>query len=287
MRPGNYQFSKNESAAGTYYYRTAYDGNATYANATSSSVSVNVVASVVASVAGAPAVSAQSANTLDLFFRGTDGALWWKHWDGTTWSASTSLGGILTSDPSSASPGNGQIDVFVRGNDSAIWEKTSTDGGSTWSGWHSLGGQIPAGTAPAVCSWGSGRLDLFVQGTDGALWHKWYTGTSWSGWQSLGGKLTSSAAAATASRQQSNRRVRARHRRGHLAEDDHERRELVERLDLSRRPDSRKHRTSGLLMELRACRPLCERHRRPAVVEVYHERRELVDRLARPQRTPR
>ena len=195
---GNYQFSKNESAAGTYYYRTAYDGNATYANATSSSVSVNVVASVVASVAGAPAVSAQSAKTLDLFFRGTDGALWWKHWDGTTWSSTTSLGGILTSDPSAASPSSGQIAVFVRGNDSAIWEKTSTDGGSTWSGWHSLGGQIPAGTAPAACSWGSGRLDLFVQGTDGALWHKWYTGTSWSGWQSLGGKLTSSAAAATA-----------------------------------------------------------------------------------------
>jgi hypothetical protein len=196
---GNYQFSKNESAAGTYYYRTAYDGNATYANATSSSVSVNVAASVVASVAGAPAVSAQSANTIDLFFRGTDGALWWKHWDGTTWSSSMSLGGILTSDPSSAAPGNGLIDVFVRGNDSAIWEKTSTDSGSSWSGWQSLGGQIPAGTAPSVCSWGAGRVDLFVQGTDGQLWHKWYTGTSWSGWQSLGGKLTSSAAAASAS----------------------------------------------------------------------------------------
>ena len=61
--------------------------------------------------------------------------------------------------------------------------------------WHSLGGQIPAGTGPAACSWGSGRLDVFVQGTDGALWHKWYTGTSWSGWESLGGSLTSSPAA--------------------------------------------------------------------------------------------
>ena len=193
---GGYQFSKNESAAGTYYYRTAYDGNDSYANATSNVVSVNVAASV----AGAPSVSAQSASSLDLFFRGSDNALWWKHWNGATWTTAASQGGILTSDPVAASPGSGQIAVFVRGSDSAIWEKTTTNGGSTWSGWHSLGGQIPAGTSPAVCSWGSDRLDVFVQGTDGQLWHKWYIGTSWSGWQSLGGKLTSSAAATTALR---------------------------------------------------------------------------------------
>ncbi|MGA9078882.1 MAG: lectin like domain-containing protein, partial [Halobacteriota archaeon] len=39
---GAYQFSNNESAANLYYYRTAYDGNATYTNATSSVVTVNV-----------------------------------------------------------------------------------------------------------------------------------------------------------------------------------------------------------------------------------------------------
>jgi outer membrane protein assembly factor BamB/5-hydroxyisourate hydrolase-like protein (transthyretin family) len=39
---GGYQFSQNESANGTYYYRTAYDGNDTYANATSNTVNVTV-----------------------------------------------------------------------------------------------------------------------------------------------------------------------------------------------------------------------------------------------------
>lgn len=39
---GDYQFSKNESAAGTSYYRTAYDGNDTYGNATSAVVTVQV-----------------------------------------------------------------------------------------------------------------------------------------------------------------------------------------------------------------------------------------------------
>jgi hypothetical protein len=190
---GGYQFSQNESVAGTYYYRTAYAVNATDTNATSNLVNVNVVG-----VAGAPAVSSQSANTLDLFFRGSDGALWWKHWNGATWSASASLGGVLTSDPAATSPGNGVVDVFVRGGDGALYEKTTTNGGTSWSYWSSLGGQIPAGTVPSVCSSGAGRLDLFVQGMDGALWHKSYTGTSWSGWQSLGGVLTSSPAAATA-----------------------------------------------------------------------------------------
>jgi len=39
---GNYQFSKSVPAAGTYYYRTYYDGNAQYGNATSNTVNVTV-----------------------------------------------------------------------------------------------------------------------------------------------------------------------------------------------------------------------------------------------------
>ena len=89
------------------------------------------------------------------------------------------------------------IDVFVRGTDNALWSTTTTNNGTSWSSWHSLGGQLAAGTGPAACSWGAGRLDVFVQGTNGALYHKWSTnsGATWSGWQSLGGKLTSSPGA--------------------------------------------------------------------------------------------
>ena len=39
---GGYSFSKNETALGTYYYRSAYNGNATYASATSNVVKVTV-----------------------------------------------------------------------------------------------------------------------------------------------------------------------------------------------------------------------------------------------------
>jgi hypothetical protein len=163
-------------------------------SAAQGSANVQAPTLVGASVGGAPAVCAPDANSLALFARGTDGALWYEHWDGTTWSVSMSLGGVLTSDPAATSNATGHIDVCVRGSDNALWEKTTTNGGSSWSAWTSLGGQIPSGTGPAVCAQGS-RLDVFVQGTDGALWHKWCIGTSWSGWQSLSGKLTSSPAA--------------------------------------------------------------------------------------------
>jgi len=194
---GAYRISTSELASGAYQYRTIYAGNDTYTNATSIVKSVTV-SMVPIKLASSPAASAQDANTLDVFAKGTNNALWHTHWDGTTWSAWESLGGVLTSAPAATSNGAGNVSVFVRGSDSALWMKASTDGGNTWSGWQGLGGQIPAGTAPAVCSWGAGRIDLLVQGTDGQLWWKYTTngGSSWSAWQGLGGKLTSSPAAA-------------------------------------------------------------------------------------------
>jgi hypothetical protein len=158
--------------------------------------SANVQAPTLVSIAGAPSACAPDANSLALFVRGTDGALWYNNWDSTNgWSPTwTSLGGVLTSDPAATSPASGVIDVFVRGTDGALWQKTTSNGGASWSNWISLGGQISAGTEPAACSWGSGRLDVFVQGTDGALYQKTWTG-SWSDWKSLSGKLTSSPSA--------------------------------------------------------------------------------------------
>jgi hypothetical protein len=85
------------------------------------------------------------------------------------------------------------IDVFARGTSGSLYEKTSTNGGGSWSNWAPLGGQIASGTGPAASSQGS-HLGLFVEGTTGALYQKTWTG-SWSGWVNLGGALTSSPAA--------------------------------------------------------------------------------------------
>ncbi len=90
-----------------------------------------------------PAACAQDANSLDVFVRGSDHALWYRHYQaGSGWSAWRFLGGKLTSSPAATSPASGVIDVFVRGTDGALWEKTTTNGGASWSGWTSVGGQL-------------------------------------------------------------------------------------------------------------------------------------------------
>ena len=142
----------------------------------------------------APAVCAQDANSLDLFAKGTDGALWWKHWDGTTWSAGTSLGGYLTSDPAAVSRSAGKITVFVRGGSGSLWSKSTTDGGATWSGWNEIGGQLLAGTGPTAYAYGD-RIGWLVTGTNNALYHMWDDATGRHGWENLGGYLTSSPGA--------------------------------------------------------------------------------------------
>jgi hypothetical protein len=166
-----------------------------------------------APIVGAPAVCSQNAYSLDLFVKGTDGALWYRHYSVTEnfWGAWKPLGGQLTSDPAATSWSDGRIDVFVRGGDGALWQRWTWDGGATWTPWGSLGGQLAPNTGPGVSShsygiWSGGRneevdvLNVFVIGSGHALWQiwgAWSTVSGWSGWsnwKSLGGYATSSPA---------------------------------------------------------------------------------------------
>jgi hypothetical protein len=169
---------------------TAVSSAASVSAAQVSSANVQALAPGVA-IAGAPAVCSRGANSIDLFVRGSDNALWWKHWDGTAWSASTSLGANLTSDPTVAATNN-SLTVAARGVDGALWRINSYNG--TWSNWTSVGGQLLVGTGPTsdLNSFGEYAYGWFVTGTDHALY-----GWNLSGgrWQNLGGNLTSSPAA--------------------------------------------------------------------------------------------
>ncbi len=173
-------------------------------------------------IAGAPAVCSQSLNNLDVFVRGTDNALWWRHWSGTTgWDAWNSLGGVLTSDPAAASNGTGNITVLARGSGGACYVRSTTDGGAHWTDWSTLGGLLLAGTGPAAYSWSipwsywdnvqqkqvtgvNQQLGVFVTGTNHQLYWMSTDGTITHGWQSLGGYLTSSPAATAVGAQQQN-----------------------------------------------------------------------------------
>jgi hypothetical protein len=143
-----------------------------------------------------PEAVARSGGLIDLFSRGYDDALWYRHYDGAGWGEWQGLGGTLVSGPAAAARGADLLDVFALGTDGEVYTKTLN--GSTWSGWQALPVAAPAGvrltSSPAAVSRGPNRLDLFVRASDNTLWHLPYDG-GWGSWQNLGGLLTSSPAA--------------------------------------------------------------------------------------------
>ena len=228
---GTYSFSRTETTAATYQYRTTYAGSAFHVSATSPTITVTVTAAgptptptptpsptptptptpsptptptvhqPIAAGTG-PCIVVQGENYWYLFVTGYNNALWYNqcnlqdpnlpNWG---WGGWVSLGGQLTSSPSAVVLPSGQIDVYVHGTDGAVWSTTTTNNGASWSNWYQIGGQVAPGTGPGVSGW-SGHEDLFVVGTDGALWQKTWTASGWSGWASLGGSgFTSSPAA--------------------------------------------------------------------------------------------
>ncbi len=123
-------------------------------------------------LAGGPAdIFQPNSERLDVFGRGTDGALWWRQQTAHGWTPWRSLGGRLTSKPAVAENTSGHISVFVRGTDGAIWYRTLA--GGHWGGWTRLGGDLLAGTAPAAAYGYYGfneHLLVAAVGTDRAVW---------------------------------------------------------------------------------------------------------------------
>jgi hypothetical protein len=143
-------------------------------------------------VSSAPAVSSRGVGILDVFVRGMDNALWVKSLlPGSGWNSWTSIGGVLTSAPSSVSWSSSRIDVVARGSYNHPWHWAWN--GASWSA-EDLNGEVSS--APAVSSRGAGTLDVFARGMDSALWHKHLeAGTGWDNWESFGGALASGPSA--------------------------------------------------------------------------------------------
>jgi hypothetical protein len=157
-------------------------------------------------IVGPPAAVCWGSDRIDVFARGTDGAVWHKAWDGSQWIPYPDssdhwerLGGQIVGPPVAVSWGLNRIDVFARGIDGAVWHKAWDV--TQWipypdssDHWELLGGQI-VGPPVALC-WpgqhrrGPKRIDVFARGSDGAVWHKAWDGTQWrpgkATWDSLG-----------------------------------------------------------------------------------------------------
>ena len=146
-----------------------------------------------ATLGDGPGATSAETGQIDVVVRGQDDVPYIKHFNGTSWGAFASLGGIVTGTPAIASRAPGTLDVFIRGQDDALW--TRWFNGSTWSGWVSLGGSLS--TPPAVVSRSPGTLDVFAGGADGSLYTRRLGASGWSDWGHLGGLLSAAPSAAS------------------------------------------------------------------------------------------
>ena len=145
-------------------------------------------------IASQPTAISWGKGRLDVFARGTDGAVWQRTYSSGAWGTWRSRGGSATSAPAVASQGRGSLDLFVRNASGAISHRRYRDG--SWGSWRSIGGS--ATSSPTAVSWGAGRLDVFVRGTDGRLnQRKWRASSGWSRWTSTPGVLRSQPAVAS------------------------------------------------------------------------------------------
>jgi hypothetical protein len=104
----------------------------------------------------------------------------WQTAPNNGWSGWSSLGGVITTEPSTGQNADGRLEVFARGSNNAVWHIwQSAPSSGPWSGWASLGGVITSNIA--VGRNADGRLEVFVRGTDQAVWHRWQTAPN-NGW---------------------------------------------------------------------------------------------------------
>jgi hypothetical protein len=114
------------------------------------------------------------------FYQGTDGALWHATRRAGHWSASTSLGGSLTSRPSAVATRTGGVEVFYRAAGGGLYHRTWRRTG--WSTARTLSMGV-LGSAPKAVSTAQGQIEVFWRGTNLAqLWNAQFTpGAGWQG----------------------------------------------------------------------------------------------------------
>src|SRR5205823_2076396 len=75
---------------------------------------------------------------------------------------------------------------FSRGGDGALWYASFTPA-RVFTGWHSAGGGLAAGSGPAAAATGPGAVTAAVVGTNGAVYTRSLAGGGWGRWTGRGG----------------------------------------------------------------------------------------------------
>jgi hypothetical protein len=117
---------------------------------------------------GTPAILKGAVNALDVFYRDPFGNIVHAVFNGSSWSATGDITGVISGDPSAVSWGSGRIDVVAVGGDYKLHHWAYN--GSWTADVIDTGGTFAVGRV-ALTSWGANRLDVFFRGHDALLYH--------------------------------------------------------------------------------------------------------------------
>jgi hypothetical protein len=122
-------------------------------------------------LASAPSPAESYAGTVQVFWKGTDKALWHiVRRPGRNWTKPVSLGkGPLGGAPQASGAANGTIGVFWHGAGNHILWGTTHRPGHPWIGPFQLGGDLRSAPAPLLSP--DGQAHVFWRGRDGQLWY--------------------------------------------------------------------------------------------------------------------
>jgi len=139
-----------------------------------------------------PAICWNMDQRLEIFSRGSDGALWhiWQLAEGGPWSEWEPMGITIVGSPAVGYNADGRQEVFVRRPDNTLYHVWMTGLASPWwSEWVRLAGPIYGN--PVVGINQDRRIEVFFIGDNNQLHHMWQVrpNSGWSGTASIGGNL--------------------------------------------------------------------------------------------------
>jgi hypothetical protein len=140
-------------------------------------------ATIGGNLTSAPAVNSQSAELLNIWARGTDGAVYQRSWNGSAWVDWFSVGGGIEGAPASVSRAENVIDIYVRGANRATYQMYWTPSG--YSPWFLLD-QTPIDSSPAAAGDGPDHEWIVARGGGGLLFKEWTAAKGWTAWSDLG-----------------------------------------------------------------------------------------------------
>ncbi|MEV0487895.1 hypothetical protein AB0I69_45775 [Streptomyces sp. NPDC050508] len=120
-----------------------------------------------------PSAALNADGRIQVFFRGTDDALWYFRNQGTLYemyTGTTSLGGAVFATPSPVLDGSGRIVVAVKGAGDTLYtiQQQSWNSADTWEAFSSETTGVTSRPTAAVDA--SAHAQIFYCGSDGAAW---------------------------------------------------------------------------------------------------------------------